>query len=453
MPTPIGVSCRSSSRSKASSEAAAARRGRSLLGRVAATLLSLGLGDEAVLEAQEYRTPRAGEAFSATVFGTLVEAPARRRDVFTEVGLGIYGIPNGPEERRLTPLGGALFWRNREDGKERFRGFVVGLYNDLRANSAAALPGDTEGVLTFQNTYWPFDRSEYIEGTRIAAEELVWHQVHAGVGVGYRHTVAPGHQDNALEVALTYEPGALFFARGDETEAGFLVPRDVYEGREHLRLRFDALERNILELPHAGVAAGLDGVAGQRSGWRDWGGSVGGVQPAEAGRNWTAISAYAIVAGPLPFSSAERHRLVGSAYFGTGSDLDRFSAFRLGGGSSAGDWESLSQPLLPGAAIDEFYASHYVIATGEYRYEALFFLYLQLKGSLAWVERARFTDGGGVTRRTEPMHSISGGLTSGFLWNSEIELTYAHNFGILRPRSGAVRSGGSGIVFLFTKEF
>src|SRR6185369_5353591 len=119
-----------------------------------------------------------------------------------------------------------------------------------------------EAVVTFENLTPPFTRSEYVEGERVASEDLKWGSVRAGAGIGYRHGLAPGHQDNAFEAAITYEPGYLFFSRGDDTAKAFLPPPNTYEGRAHLRLRADAFERNILELPHRGWSAGLDAWAG-----------------------------------------------------------------------------------------------------------------------------------------------------------------------------------------------
>jgi hypothetical protein len=422
-------------------------------GRAAVLLLLASTFSSRTLQGQEYRTPRAGEAYSATVFGSLVKAAARDRRSVTAANLTLYAIPSGPQKRRLMPTGGLSLWRNPTSGKDRFRGVLVGLYDEVRWNTSPAFLRGAETALTFENETLPFARSEYVEGARIAAEELKWYTVRLGAGIGYRATIRPGHQDNAFEIALTYEPGRLFFQRGSETAPTFILPRDIYEGRIHLRVRADALERNILELPHEGFAAGLDAYSGHRARWEDWGGPVFGLQNGSEGKSWTAVSLYAVAAGPLPFSRADRHRLIASAYGGTGSRLDRFSAFRLGGGSNAGDFETLTQPILPAAAFEEFFPRHYAIFNLEYRYEALFFLYLQLRGSLAWVERPRLAQNGAVVKRTQPMHSLGAGLTSGFLWNSELELGYAYNFGILRQRDGLARSGGSAILLSFTKEF
>jgi hypothetical protein len=247
-----------------------------------------------------------------------------------------------------------------------------------------------ELVATFDNLTPPFERSEYVERARIRSEELKWYQMRAGFGVGYRVPVSPGHQDNHVEVALTYEPGYLAFERGERTDPAYIVPKDTYEGRTHLRIRWDQIERNPLELPHTGFAVGLDGVHGHRSHWEDWGGPILGFESGAQGKEWNALSVYAVAATGVPFVRSERHRLVTSVHGGTGTNTDRFSAFRLGGGPMTADWEALSRAVLPGAALDEFYSETYGIFNVEYRFEMLFFAYLRVRGTLAQVDRLRF---------------------------------------------------------------
>ena len=53
--------------------------------------------------AQQERTPRAGEAYTETIFGMSVSAAARDRTHITWLGLGFQRIPDGPEERVLVP--------------------------------------------------------------------------------------------------------------------------------------------------------------------------------------------------------------------------------------------------------------------------------------------------------------------------------------------------------------
>ena len=401
--------------------------------------------------AQEDRTARAGEAFTGTLFGNPVNVPARDRTRVTELWAALQWIPDGPENRTLVPVGALLLWRNKNGGEERFRAVLLGIWDDIRWNRK--LSGTLESVLTFENTTFPWARSEYVEGRRIASEELQWSVVRAGVGLGTRFPIAPSLQDNAVEAALTYEPGVVFFRRGSDTLESFQLPSDAYEGRVHGRLRVDAFERNLLELTHRGFGAGLDAFWAHRAGWQDWGGGPSGTHAADGTRSWLAISGYALAALPVPFVLSERHRLLVSAYGGAGSNLDRFSAMRLSGGSNAGDFESLSQPILPAAAFDEIATRGYGILNVEYRFEALFFLFLHARGTLARADRVRFDEQGGFTNRTDWLNGVTVGLTSGFLWSSSIELFFSRNFGLESESGGVFSPGRSALYVSFTKSF
>ncbi|HEX7614115.1 MAG TPA: hypothetical protein VF554_02450 [Thermoanaerobaculia bacterium] len=399
----------------------------------------------------EDRTPRAGEAFSGSVFGRAIEVSARDRTRVTELWAALQWIPSGPENRTFVPQGALLLWRNRNGGDERLRAVLLGIYDDIRWNRK--LSGSLESVLTFENTTLPWARSEYVEGRRIASEELQWSLARAGVGLGTRFRIAPSLQDSAVEAALTYEPGVLFFRRGSDTLESFRNPSDGYEGRVHGRLRADAFERNLLELTHQGFGAGLDAFWAHRAGWQDWGGGPSGTHAADGTRSWSAISGYALAAFSVPFVRSERHRLLVSAYGGAGSNLDRFSALRLSGGSNAGDFESLSQPILPAAAFDEIATRGYGIVNVEYRFEALFFLFLSARGTLARADRVRFDAKGDFVNRTDWLNGVTVGLTSGFLWSSTIEAFFSRNFGLESESGGVFSPGRDALYVSFTKSF
>ena len=402
--------------------------------------------------AEEHRTPRAGEAFTGSVFGHQVEVPARDRTKTTALDLGVVWLPDGPDRKRINPFGTVFLWRNWNDGKQRLRAIVLGLYDNVRFDFLPT-SGPFETVVTLENTTIPFDRSEYVEGVRIRSEEMKWYQARVGAGVGFRVPISPGNQENALEAALSYEPGYLSFERGKHADPGFIVPRDTYEGRIHFRFRADALERNPIELPHKGVAVGLDAVHARRDRWKDWGGPDLGFEDGRRGKEWNAVSFYAVAALPVPFVRSERHRVVTSVYAGETADADRFSAFRLGGGPTTADWEALSRPTLHGTALEELSSSRYGILNVEYRYELLFFAYLHLRGTLAQVDRLRFAEGGGTVHRVEPMNALSVGLTTGLPGHSLLELGYAYNFGILRQRDGRSKAGDGAILVHWSKSF
>jgi hypothetical protein len=401
---------------------------------------------------QSEGTPLAGEAWSGTVFGHPVHVAARDRRHVTYATAELLWVPNGPDDHRWNPYAELFVWRNRDEERERLRAEIAVLVNGIRYNRAFSKKGGWEGVATFDSVTLPFATSEVIAGERIAAGELKSNYVRGGLGAGYHVSIAPGHQDNAFEAALTYEPGYLFFGRGGDTAESFVLPSDTYEGRAHLRLRADAFERNLLEQPHRGWAAGLDAILGRRATWEDWGFDVFGAQRGADAQQWSSISGYAVAAGGVPFVPGERHRFVLSAYGGVGDDVDRFSAFRLGGFSNSGDWEMLSRPVLPGAALDEFYTSRYAIANVEYRYQAVFFLYLGLRGTFAWLNQPRRSDGG-VVFRMEPMQAVTATLTSGLLWGASIEIDYSYNSSILRRVDGSTSKGGGAVFVSFTKLF
>ena len=402
--------------------------------------------------AEEYRTPRAGEAFKGKVFGRQVDVPARDRTKTTALDLGVLWLPDGPDKRRVNPFGTVFVWRNWNDGRQRLRAIVLGLYDNIRFDFLPS-HGPFETVVTFENTTIPFDRAEYVEGRRILSEEMTRSQAHLGAGVGFRIPISPGNQENALETALIYEPGFLSFKRGKNADPLFIVPRDTYEGRIHLRFRADALERNPIELPHKGVAGGLDAFHARRDKWDDWGGLVMGLEDGRRGKEWNALTFYAVAALPVPFVRSERHRLITSVYGGRAADVDRFSSFRLGGGPTTADWEALSRPVLHGTALEEVTSRTYGILNVEYRYELLFFAYLHLRGTVAEVDRLRFADGGGTVHRIQPMNAVSVGLTTGLPGHSLLELGYAYNFGVLRQRAGRSEAGDGAILVHWSKSF
>jgi hypothetical protein len=418
----------------------------SRLVRAAAAILLAGA---APLAAQE-PTILAGEAFTRAVFGRTVHVPARDRTTVTEAFAGLGWLPSGPDGKTLNPEAAVLLWRNRDGGGRRLRAVLVGLTDDVRWNRGLSL--GFEAVLTFENTTLPWARSEYAGGERLESEELRWHSIRAGAGVAYRVALAPGHPDNSFEGSLSYEPGVLLFARGSATSPAFIPPSDAYEGRLHARVRADALTRNLLELPHLGWAAGIDAWTAHRAGWQDWGGGPTGPHAAAYTRSWTALSGFALAAFPLPLGDG-RHRILASVYAGTGSNLDRFSAFRLSGGSNAGDFETIARPLLPAAGLDEIASRGYVIASLEARLQLAFFLFLHLRGTRASVDRTVRDAAGAPIQRTDSPNAVTVGLTTGFLGSTEIELFWSRNAALESRSGGALSPGRDSVYVSITKSF
>ena len=398
-------------------------------------------------DSPEYRTPRAGEGFRTTLFGhqTTVRPSDRRSVSAWDFGVDVNLPP--PDNRGVLPIGAVYLWRHRNDGT-LFRADLAGVYDDVFFARAFSEPGSFEWVLTFRNYTLPFAQSELVDGEAVKTQELLWGEVRPGFGVGYRRQVSPGHQDNMLAMNLTLEPGYLFFAKGARTAADFVVPQDTVEIREHLQLRWDAFERNILSLPHEGFAAGADLVHGHRIDWKNWG--VNGSQSAGAGRDYLSFTGYVAAAGAVPGLQSDRHRLIGAVHGGFGYNLDRFSAPRVGGGVRAigEEYGSTWRPILPGSMIGEFYPTHYLLAVGEYRREVLFSTYLSLTGSVGWL--APLTQTGNQTfRKDQVFSSLGERVSTGFFFRTIMHLAYNYNFGVIRDG----HHGGHEIVLHFSRNF
>ncbi len=172
--------------------------------------------------------------------------------------LGIDLAEPPPEDSEFRPVGSLYFWRH-PDSAHLLRADVSGVYDDIfwarRIGAEDFHAGGVETVLTFTNFTLPVARAELADGRALKSKELLWGYVRAGFGVGYRRQVRPGSQDNMFAADLILEPGFLFFDKGPDTAAGFVVPKNTLELRAHLQVRLDALKRNILELPHVGHQA------------------------------------------------------------------------------------------------------------------------------------------------------------------------------------------------------
>ncbi len=371
------------------------------------------------------------KGFRTDVFGSQVTIkPGNPRSVTAwELGVDISEPP--PEGSEIIPFGDIYLWRH-PDSRHLFRAELSGVWDDVfRAGPG---PGPFETVLTFNNFTIPFARSELVDGEELKTEELLWGYVRPGFGFGYRRQVYPGNQDNMLAADLMLEPGFLFFDRGSGTARNFIVPEDTFELRAHLQIRWDALRRNLLKLPQKGYAAGSDMVYGQRADWRDWG--LNGAETASSGRNYFSLAGYFLAAGGVPWANSGRQFLVGALYGGYGHHLDRFSATRIGGGPNplGEEYGSTCLPVLPGAAIDEFFPKHYVLATGEYRWQPVFFAALGLDASAAWLDRLR-RRGAGIVDENGLLPAIGVRLTTGFFFDTRLQAAYNYNFSVVRHGS------------------
>ena len=124
----------------------------------------------------------------------------------------------------------------------------------------------------------------------------------------------------------------------------------------------------------------------------------------------------------------------------------------IGCGSTWGDFETLSRVVLPAAGVDEIAAARYATVDLEYRFEPFFFLFLQLRGTLAWAD-APVNGPEGVGVRGRPLPALTVGFTTGLPWNLAMELAASRNFGLEKSVDGRVEKGRTGFFVSVTREF
>ena len=354
-----------------------------------------------------------------------------------------------PSGLPVDPLASLYLWRAPASGESRLRAQLSVIANELRWDRRVSPGQGWQTVLGLDSTTFPWEQAEVVDGSEYRPGELKWYQARVGAGFGWHGPLGRGETFNGLDAALTLEGGALWFRQGSETAPAFVLPVDTFEGRLHLRVRADALSRNDVLIPTRGWSAGLDGNWGVRNRWEPWGDPATGL--VTGGRGWVAASGFAYGVVPLSGLGGEQV-LVASLHAGIGSGLDRFSSLRLGGGSNWGDHETLSRPILPGAAMDEIATSRFAIADLEYRVRVVSLLFLQARGTLAWADvPVQFA--GGFEKKTPAFPAVTLGLTTGLPWDMALEASWSWNFGLESAGDVAPTKGRSGVTALLVKSF
>ncbi len=400
------------------------------LARLATPVVADGDGTLRALEApgEAYRSPLAGEGFYTRVFGRDVTVEPRDRRRVSAWDAGLVSIVPRVGDVNTFPFASLYLWR-RPDEDTLLRVVTIGLYNDIYYAKSTESLGPFEGILTLNSFTSPAAQAESLEGEQIDDEELYWGNIRPGVGLGYRKSLEwPGHQDNMFALSLIGEPGFLYFDSAHETSPAYIEPQDTFEGRLRLLARLDLLERNLLELPHRGLATGGELGHGYRADWDDW-----GIHGRESGNDpdYVYVTGYIVGSCQVPFLGNDRHHLVGSFHGGVGDGLDRFSGLRIGGGPTGEDYEAISRATIPGATLDEFQTERYAVAIAEYRWEPIFFTFLSVRASVAHVDRERLRDGG-IERQDDVLTSIGCRITTGFVFSTRLQLDYNYQTGVLR---------------------
>jgi len=214
-------------------------------------------------------------------------------------------------------------------------------------------------------------------------------------------------------------------------------------------LRFDALDRNLMELPHRGYAFGCEAMYGHRAHWSQWGGVAFPSPDVHKEKEYLLASAYAVAAGGIPFVASERHRLISSLYGGIGKNLDRFSTFRLPGRPTGYEWRPCRFPSCRASRSTSSFQHAMVLRTSPIAMRRCSFY---IRATYGIVERPRFGPDGAIRFQMDSLPALGGGVISGAPWRSQIEFGYSYNFGIFRDPGGHVSLGGHGFFALWSKE-
>lgn len=390
--------------------------------------------------------PLAGEAYQTTIMGRRIAIPARNRDNVLALTLGATAYVPKLGGDSVLPIA-ALYWKHRWDNWWT-RDVIALFVNEMDVSRSF---GRFQLLGHLENNTVPSADVNIKDGREVTPSSVLWGTVSGWLGAGYRVPVAPWQADNDFRIQLFYHAGYFYDARTSDTGATVRLPPDTYQHGLRLRVRYDGLLRNIMELPHQGVAWGGDLELTRRDKWSD---STFGDHLFTSGdtRDYLKFSGYVIGATAIPGLS-DRHRFVGYLHGGVSpmGKLDRFSAFRAGGGPFPNESDDLYRLPYPGALFNNFGVTDYVVGTLEYRLQLAFFLYLHLRGSFAWGgNRPEYDTTQGLKLRltSSDGQAFSVGLTSGFIADSQLYLEYSYDSKLLRNGRD-----GSSVMLLWSKSF
>jgi hypothetical protein len=392
----------------------------------------------------EYRTPLSGEPFNTVFMGKSIDIPARDRGHVTALTLGGEFYTPKQGDTSATPIG-ALFLKRMWE-KSRTRDVISIFVNDLEYDRSF---GNLELVTRFENNTIPGGQRVVVNNQEIRSSDVEWGTLAASIGPGLRYKVAPFQVDNDLRLQLLGKVGYFYAQRTSDTAQNLVLPPDTMLYGVKLRGRYDGMRRNLLDLPHTGMAAGFDLDYMYRDKWANFGTSPDAVFTSANTRSYLQFNGYFMGVGGIPGLS-EKNRILFSFHGGTTptKSADRYNAISIGGGPLQGESDDLCRPVYPGTMFNQVLVTNYALAALEYRRELAFFLYLHLRETFIWADRAAVTN----TRQPEFKSSTGAattiGLDTGFFWNSELYLGYSWD-------SGFVRNGesGSGMTLTWNKSF
>jgi hypothetical protein len=395
-------------------------------------------------DAESYHTPLAGEPFHTIFMGRPVDVAARDRGNDSALMLGsvLYTPKQGDASGALI---GAVYLK-RTWGESRTRNVIGVFVNDLEYDRSF---GNLELVSRFDNNTIPGGQREVVNNREIKSSDTVWGTVVGSLGPGLRYKVSPFQVDNDLRLQLLGKLGYFYAKRTHDTGKNLMLPPETMLYGLKVRGRYDGMRRNLLELPHTGVAAGFDLDYMHRDRWSDFGTTPDALFTKSDTQNYLQFNGYLMAVGAVPGLS-EKNRAFFSLHGGVTprKSADRYNAITIGGGPLPIESDDLCRPMYPGAMFNQILVSDYAILALEFRRELAFFIYLHLRETLIWANRAAVTDFNVFTFRSSTGAATTVGLGSGFFWNSELYLGYSWDTGFIRNGKS-----GSGLILAWYKPF
>lgn len=391
-----------------------------------------------------YHTPLAGEAFHTVFMGKTIDIPAQDRTSVTALTLG--GVLYTPKqgETSLTPIG-ALFI-NRTWENSRTRNVISIFMNDLEYDHSF---GNLELVTRLETNTIPFGQREVVNNNEIKSSDTIWGTVLASIGPGLRYKVAPFQIDNDVRLQLLGRVGYFYAKRTSDTGQNLVLPPDTMLYGAKLRGRYDGIRRNLMELPHTGLAAGFDLDYMYRDKWANFGTIPDAVFTKADTRDYLQFNGYLMGVGGIPGLS-EKNRVLFSLHGGVTRQrsADRYNAITIGGGPLPGETGDLSRPGYPGTMFNQVLVSNYALLALGYRRELAPFIYLHLRETFIWADRAAVTDTNQFLFKSSTGAATTIGVDTGFFWNSALYLGYSWDTGFIRNGKP-----GSGLILTWSKAF
>ncbi|MBU5613469.1 porin [Geomonas azotofigens] len=416
-------------------------RRRGVLPAVARTTCLLLLSYSLCLAAEEpvYHTPLAGEAKRVTFMGRQVDIPAVDRADMTSITVGASLLAPAQGQSPIIPVA-ALYHRRITDQSYR-RAMVAVFVNELDYLRDL---GGWDLVAQFENDTLPVAGRELRDGEEVRGTALYHGILLGSLGAGWRRPVAPFQVDNDLRVQLVARGGYFYAHPEKDTAPGLWVPPNTPLYGARLRCRYDGLRRNLLELPHEGVATGFDVDYLHRDRWRGEGGGAD-----RGDHDYAQVEGHLVAATGVPGLS-ERNRFLLSLYGGFTAlgKGDRFNAFRLNGAPFPSEQYDLAWPHYSGVIYDRVLARGYATASAGFRRELTFFLYLSTLGSYIWADRSSAVGNNRVD--FDEMHGAAAtvALDSAFVWDSSLYLAWSWESGVMRNGRS-----GNGVTLMWNKLF